>query len=276
MRSSIDTQLDLFGSGGVPTSQSAPKGEAPTDVNPASLNDVDLLAAIPDAGIPLVFALIEEVGIRKLPEAVPALDRFCRLFKGFGIEREVPEQAAALGALAAIGGHESQSVISRLLADRVIQGPTIKIAACVAATLRCRLRAETVLSLLASSDPEVRTAGCRLALPQSDIFSALVGLLVDVDKNVRVSAACALGRFGRQEARGPLKNLLRKAPTALIVEAIAPVADEECIVILGRLARTDGNLANAALNALSDIDHPAAVKICAMLPEKGDLLKESK
>jgi HEAT repeat protein len=116
----------------------------------------------------------------------------------------------------------------------------------------------------------MRATACDLALPRADMFAVLVGLLADPDKNVRTSAACALGRHGRHEARDALKHLLRKAPTPAVVEAIAPIADEECIVLLGRLARTGGSLAKAALDALSGIDDPLAVKISGALPEQAD------
>ena len=37
-----------------------------------------------------------------------------------------------------------------------------------------------------------------------------------------------------------------------------PIADEECMVQLGRIARTEAALSDAALNALEDIDQPRA------------------
>jgi HEAT repeat protein len=263
-------QLDLFGGGGNASAQAPKSGRTHAIADPTTLSDREILAMIPDAGIPLVFSLIDEAGRRKLKEAVPVLDRLCRLFTGFGVEREVPEQAAALLALASIGGREAQAAMSGLLSGGVIQGPTLKIAARAAATLKCRLPAEIVLSFLSSSDPEMRATTCDLALPRSDIFAALLSLLADPDNNVRTSAACALGRHGRHEARDALKNLLRKAPTPAVVEAIAPIADPESIVLLGRLAKSGGSLAKVALDALSGIDDPLAMKISGALPEQAD------
>jgi hypothetical protein len=43
--------------------------------------------------------------------------------------------------------------------------------------------------------------------------------------------------MGRIEARPLLKSLLRKAPTEDVIDAVSSVADEECIVLLGRVAR---------------------------------------
>ena len=97
-------QLDLFAAGGIAPAQ-APKTEATLNlVDLATLSDAAILAAIPDAGIPLVFSLMYEADRRRLQEAIPVLGRLCRLFAGFGTEREVPEQTVALLALGSIGG----------------------------------------------------------------------------------------------------------------------------------------------------------------------------
>ena len=89
MRTRLETQLDLFGAGGIASGRASKTGAAPTTVNFTALSDNEILTGIPDAGIPLVFSLIDEAGRRKLQDAVPVLDRLCRLFTGFGIEREV-------------------------------------------------------------------------------------------------------------------------------------------------------------------------------------------
>ena len=154
--------------------------------------------------------------------------------------------------------------------DRVVQGPTLNVAVRVAAVLRCRLSAETVLPLLRHADPEVRAIACDLARSQADINATLIELLIDLDANVRTSSACALGRFGRHEARVVLKNMLRRAPTQAAIEAIAPIADHECIVLLGRLARAQTDLKNVALEALAVIDDPLAIKLADALTSRTD------
>ncbi|HEX3417474.1 MAG TPA: hypothetical protein VHT21_13880, partial [Stellaceae bacterium] len=80
---------------------------------------------------------------------------------------------------------------------------------------------------------------------------------------VRMAAACAVGRMGRDEVRPLLTRYLREEPSAQLIDAIAPVADEECIVLLGRIARTMSDLSQAALDALDSIDHPRASRIAA-------------
>jgi hypothetical protein len=265
---SIATQLDLFGAAGTAPARMPEPVATPKIVDPASLNDAEILTAIPDAGIPLVFSLLHEAGRRRLQEAIPVLAELCRRFAGFGTEREVPEQTAALLALASIGGQDARSVVSGLLNRRVVQGPTLKVAVRVAVTLQCRLSAETVLALLRHADPELRAIACGLALPQAAIYATLIELLTDLDANVRISSACALGRFGRGEAMGVLKNILQRAPTQGVIEAIVPIADQECIVLLGRLARTQTALKAATLDALALIDDPLAVKLADALSSR--------
>jgi hypothetical protein len=42
---------------------------------------------------------------------------------------------------------------------------------------------------------------------------------------------------------------------------VSSIADEECAVLLGRIARSRSDLADAALISLENIDHPRAVTI---------------
>ena len=60
-----------------------------------------------------------------------------------------------------------------------------------------------------------------------------------------------------------IKNLLRQAPSPDVIEAAVSIADEECVVLLGRIARTAPALADIALEALESIDHPRAESIAA-------------
>jgi hypothetical protein len=267
----IAVQLDLFAGEGAASAQAPQTTATLNAVDAAALGDLEILAAIPNAGIPLVFSLIEEAGRRRLPEAIPVLAVLCRRFAGFGIEREVREQAAALLVLASIGGQDARAAVSGLLEGRVVQGPTRKVAARVAVTLRCRLSVEIHLALLRHADPEMRAIACGLPLPRTGVDATLIGLLTDLDANVRAASACALGRSGRSEAMGVLKNILRRAPTQAVIEAIAPIADQECIVLLGRLARTQTALKDMALEALAQIDDPMAVKLTDALPSRKDL-----
>ena len=81
-----------------------------------------------------------------------------------------------------------------------------------------------------------------------------------------MEAACALGRLGRPEAAPLLKHALRQTPSLRVIEAVAPVADEECVVLLGRLAReAPEDLAAAARDALEAVEHPLAVRLLERL-----------
>src|ERR1035438_7524142 len=51
-------------------------------------------------------------------------------------------------------------------------------------------------------------------------------------------------------------NLRSEEPSEEVIDAVSSIADEECMVQLGRIARTEPALLDAALNALEDIDQP--------------------
>jgi HEAT repeat protein len=93
----------------------------------------------------------------------------------------------------------------------------------------------------------------------------MVDLLGDLHPTVARSAACALGQMGRVEARPLLKSLLRKAPTEDVIEAAASIADEECLVLLGRIARAIPRLADPVLASFESIDDPRAAAIAAAI-----------
>lgn len=260
-----EQQLDLFAASGIAPDR-RPRPEAgPQEFSAADLDDAALVAAIPWAGLAEAPALAAEAGRRRLVIAVPALEQLCRRFAGFGLERAVPEQVAALEALACIGGSESAQTVARLIAKDVVQGPTRKVAVNVAARLRAALPAQTVLGLLRDGDPAVRADACRCAGPSPAVLQVLRELADDGDGDVRIAAACALVHLGRREARPALARRLRDAPSREVVEAIPTIADEDCIILLGRIVRSQPTLADAAREALEMIDHPRARQIVAAL-----------
>ncbi|MFO1061881.1 MAG: HEAT repeat domain-containing protein [Dongiaceae bacterium] len=257
-------QLDLFTADGadpVPAQAPAPGGE----IDAATLDDAALVAALPGAGLADAAALAAEAGRRRLTEAVPALRALCLRFAGFGTERLVPEQAASLRALAAIGGSDARAAVIGLLVRGVVQGPTLAAAAAAADQLQAGLPAGVAADFLAHADPMIRRTACRCAPRALELVPALLGRLEDLDGGVARAAACALGRMGRHEARPLLGRLLAQSPAEDVVEAIAPVADEACLVLLARLARTQPDLAPAALEALESCDHPRAAVLAARL-----------
>ncbi|HTE81778.1 MAG TPA: HEAT repeat domain-containing protein [Reyranella sp.] len=256
-------QLDLFSDAAARTEPSSPRSGAGQPVAAVDKDDAALIAAIPETSLSDCSLLAAEAGRRRLAGAIPALAALCRRFTGFGADRIVPEQAAALRALAEIGGHEAGQAVSAMISRAIVQGPTLVVAVDAAARVHAPLPPNVLGSLLQHIDPGIRAAACRCARRSPEVIALLIGLLDDRDRTVAISAACALGRLGRSDARPALKQLLREAPSRDVVESVSAIADEECMVLLGRLARTTPDLADAAIDALESIDHPRASAIAA-------------
>jgi hypothetical protein len=256
-----EEQLDLFAGSGVPPGEPEPLTARQPRPVPADLDDAALLAAIPVSGMADGPALAVETGRRRLIAAIPILDDYCRRFAGFGTEHVLPEQVAALDALAAIGGPEAARSVARIIARGWVQGPTLANAVAAAVRLGAHLPAESVLALLRHADPTIRADACRLARRGAEVVATLVDLLGDLHRDVCLEAACALGRMGRAEALPVLRQALRQAPTRQVIEAVPPVADEESIVLLGRIARGSADLNSAAFAALEAMEHPLAARL---------------
>jgi HEAT repeat protein len=252
-----EQQLDLFSSAGIQADRPLPLS---IELRPAAtvLDDQALIAAIPNSNLADSIALAAEAGRRRLAAAVPSLETLCRRFSGFGIDRMVPEQAAALQALAAIGGREVAQAVSQLIMRAVVQGPTLNLAVSTAARIGSALPADVLRSLLRHSDPGIRASVCGCARRRPELISMMIDLLDDLNQGVARSAACALGQIGRIEARPMLTKMLREDPSEEVIDAVSSIANEECMVQLGRIARTEPALSDAALNALEDIDQPRA------------------
>src|SRR6516165_5510993 len=135
-----EQQLDLFSCVGIQVDHPVPMS---MELRPAAtvLDDQALIAAIPDSILAGSIALAAEAGRRRLAAAVPNLESLCRRFSGFGIDRMVPEQAAALQALAAIGGREAAQAVSRLIVRAIVQGPTLNLAVSTATRIGSALPA---------------------------------------------------------------------------------------------------------------------------------------
>jgi hypothetical protein len=256
-------QLDLFRYVPAPAETTPSEDVGRLVIGSDSIEDEELLAALPRAGFAHSVALAAEAGRRRMTAAVPFLEALCRRFAGFGADRIVPEQAAAIDALARIAGADAAGAVARLIARRTVQGPCLQRAVAAAACLGAKLPAATVLELLRHDDPQIRADACRFAPASPVAVAQLRDLLDDLQRPVRMAAACALGLMGRNEVRPLLARYLREEPSAQLIDAVAPVADEECIILLGRIGRTMPALSAAALDALNSIDHPRASRIAA-------------
>jgi hypothetical protein len=256
-----DLQPDLFACPANHRERISPEAPRNPPIAPATFDDAALITAIPAAGLTDAPVLAAEAGSRKLASAVPALEGLCNRFTGFGADRPVPEQIAAVQALAAIGGPGAAEAVARLLTRRVILGPGLKVAVAAAAILKSALLPAVQSALLRHDDPSIRADACRCARATPEIVSVLIDLLEDLHEPGAMAAALALGRMSRPEARPLLLRLLLTAPTEEAIATAAEVADEECIVLIGRIARTVPGLSAAALNALAAIDNPLAARL---------------
>lgn len=267
-----ERQLDLFAASGVereappPPTSTTPAPPPPPALLAADLDDKALMAALPTARLREAPALAAEVGRRQLRAAVPALEALCRRFTGFGREHAVPEQSAALDALAAIGGNAAAHATAALIVERVVEGPNRAVAVAVAARLGARLPTATLLELMADPAPGVRAAACACVGQQLALAARLLELGLDEAGEVRAEAALALGRMGRREALPLLTRLLREEPSVRVIDAVSAVADEDCVILLARIARTRPDLTEPATDALSMIDHPRARQLRRNLP----------
>jgi hypothetical protein len=257
-------QLDLFSDR--PTGMEQPlRPSVARPLAAAELDDSALIAAIPASTLADSAALAAEAGQRRLAAAVPALEALCRRFAGYGVDCVVSEQAAALRALAVIGGRDAARAVAQLIVRQVVQGPVLSVALCVAARLRSTLPFDVLQPLLRHADPAIRANACRCVCSSPEVVPLLVERLDDLDRTVARAAACALGQMGRFEARPVLAGLLRQEPSEEVIESVSSVADDECLVLLGRIARKTPSLAAAALAALEGIDHPRAGAIAASI-----------
>jgi hypothetical protein len=262
-----EDQLDLFDARGVLQPRPTPQTPQQDTIPPRDLDDAALIGAIPDAGVIEGPALAEEAGRRRLAPAVAALERLCLRFAGFGVAHLIPEQVAALEALAEIGGPEAARAVTRLTAKGIVQGPTLVTAVEVAARLGSDLPSGVIMPLLHHRNRMLRANACRCVRVWPEAIPVLLDLLHDPEEDVRVAAACALGRQGRREALPAVTALLAQAPSAEVIDATTPIADEDCVVLLARIARTRPDLAAPALEALEVIEHPRAVRVLATLAD---------
>lgn len=227
-------------------------------IDPETLSDAALIAALPNALLGDACALAAETGRRRLRDSVSALVALCHRFVGFGVNRGIPEQVAALEALAAIGGPTVSGSVGQMIAKGIVQGPNLAAAINAAARLGVTFPPDVALPLLRHEDQLVRAAACSCLRMGGEIVAALIELLADVDGEVATAAACTLGRMGRTEACDRLKRCLTDRPSPRVIDAVTGVADEEAVVFLARIGRKRPDLANFVLSALDEIDQAKA------------------
>src|SRR5260370_38966118 len=114
------------------------------------------MGAIAESNLADSIALATEAGRRGLTAAVRSLEALCRRFAGFGIDRMVPEQAAALQALAVISGREAAQAGSRVIVRGVVEGPALNLAGFTAGVISSTLPAGGLSAQLRPPFPDLR------------------------------------------------------------------------------------------------------------------------
>jgi HEAT repeat protein len=208
---------------------------------------------------------VQEIARRRLASGIPALAALCRRHAGFGRSKVIPQQKSAIEALGVIGGRAASQALARLIERGAFEGPGLTIALQEAIRMASPLSEPLVTNLLRVDDPGARAAAARCVRIWPRCVPALIELLQDLHEDVRLAAACALGRMGVGSARPILLNALREQPSREVVEAIAGIPDEEVLVLLGRTAQARQDIAELIRNVLDGIDHPLAARISARI-----------
>ncbi len=277
-------QLDLFGAPPTrgkpprltppppPVPESPLEESGPSDAERevvSSQTDDALLETIGSGPMQLRLAAISEIGRRGSANAIPALASVCRRFMGYGDEQIIPEQIAAVEAIAAIGGRGAAPALAEIIDEQVIVGPGLVNALVIAARLGARLAHDVVLSLLRSDDVTVRTVSCRLVHGRPEEVAQARLLLVDRSPQVQLAAACCLGSLGYEDARPALLAAVELSPTLEVIEGLAGVIDTDTVVRLGRIARQAPEWREAILEVLENCELPSAARVAAGLRVEG-------
>ena len=109
-------QLDLFRHSAGATERACSGGATRPVIAYDTLDDDSLVAALANAGIRDCAALAAEAAHRRLAAAIPVLEVMCLRLTGFGADRIVPEQAAAIEGhfTATTNGREASTLIAEL------------------------------------------------------------------------------------------------------------------------------------------------------------------
>jgi hypothetical protein len=183
-------QLDLFCDR--PNFDRPPNSVSLQPFLPQELSDEGLIAALLEATLADACALAAEAGKRRLGAAIPAFIALCNRFVGYGIDVEVPEQAAALEALGVIGGPEASRAVVQLIVRKIV-------AITVASQVGGVFPKDIALALLRDSNPSVRALACACVRAGYEVVATLIAMLDD--SAGEVSAAAALHSDEWEELR---------------------------------------------------------------------------
>ena len=265
-RSEADRQLDLFDEGGWTYVGPSPAGPArPAPPAPATLGDGELIGRLAVSGLSEIDALCEEVAVRSLSAAVPALEVLWHRFQGFGIDRPLREQRAVVETLARLEGPKARATLRRIVLSPGLPVPLLPATLRAAANAGLVLPASFVADLLDHDDPAVRGVAFDLASVANVPRLRLRDGLSDGAASIRLAAAVALAHRGDMSGRDVLVATLADAPTTAVVEALGMIGDDEAIVALGRCAMHHAALAPDVVSILCDLGNPRADRLAACL-----------
>lgn len=244
---------------------------------------------------PLLIVLLREAARRHEPEAVPHLVTTCRRFAGFDRERAVPEVAVALRTLVALRARAAAPEVLRLVQANALGLASVAEALDLFTAVRFHRAVVGLAGWLADGDGAVRAAACRLAavIGGGEHVALLVRCSTDIRSDVAEAALLALGRLGYRPVKRDLEERLRRAvpeeALPALLAAIAPVADDDSAIVVGRrtertrnpdvryrlaeaLADMEGSVATTWLLRLVGDPHPAIRRVVAeALGERDDV-----
>ena len=152
-----DHQYNLFAAFHPPAPAGAPTPSRQA-ADPGPMTGAELVDAVSRSRMADAIAAMAEAGRRRLAAAVPALAAVCRRYRGYGHDRAVPEQAAALDA---IGGREAAAAVAAVIVRGDVQGPTMVSAIGAAARLGVSLPTSVAIKLLRHDNPAIRADASR-------------------------------------------------------------------------------------------------------------------
>ena len=193
------------------------------------------------------------------------LEALWRRFAGYGVETPLVEQLTVLGTLARLDDAAARLALRRIVLSRGLPDSVLPAAARAAAEAGLGLPAGFIAPLLGHEDVVVREPAFALAMKAGVSDLLLREGLSDGSASVRCLAAIAMGNRGEAEVRGRLLEELARAPTKGVIEALAPIWDDDVIVHLGRCAERHPDLAGTVIDMLRDMESGKAERLARRL-----------
>ncbi len=269
MANCSDRQLDLFGSW-----QSEDQPDGPGVPNSAeTLSDQALVSRLPTANWREIQDICAEIRRRSLAMAGSALHDLWRRYTGFGRCKPLREQIEVIRTLDGIGGAGAAGCLRKILLSDTFPPPLLATLLSVATRKRLNLPADHLITWSRHEEPKARALTFELAAfagrPGPSMLDCLETGLDDPSQSARRAAAITLGGLGKVSVRGILLTELKMNPDEAVIQALGPIADDDTIVFLGRLAHKCPELKRHVVGVLSGLEMELAENICRGLEKDG-------